>query len=248
MMEIMPIGVIVNGLAVVIGGLIGAFLGDKLPERLRISLPLIFGCSSCAMGIATIVRMQTLPAVIFAVIVGTAIGELIYLEKGIAWGARKFEGPIGAIFPNTSNIKDRNEYMEKLISIIVLFSASGTGIFGALESGLTGDHTILLTKSILDLFTAAIFATGLGYIVAAVVVPQFIVLIVLFLAAGFIMPMTTPRMLADFSACGGILMFATGLRICGIKAFPIGNMLPAMAIVMPLSYLWVAYIMPLLLK
>lgn len=245
-MENLPIGVIVNGLSVVIGGIIGAFLGDKLPERLRNNLPLIFGCSSCAMGIATIVKMETLPAVIFAAIVGTAIGELIYLEKGIAWGARKFEGPIGAIFPNASGIKDRNEYMEKLISIIVLFSASGTGIFGALQSGLTGDHTILLTKSILDLFTAAIFATGLGYIVTAVVVPQFIVLILLYLAAGFIMPMTTPRMIADFSACGGLLMFATGLRICGIKAFPIGNMLPAMFLVMPMSYLWVAYIVPML--
>jgi hypothetical protein len=60
------------------------------------------------------------------------------------------------------------------------------------------------------------------------------------------MPLTNASMLADFSACGGVLMFATGLRICGIKVFPIGNMLPAMLLIMPFSYLWTTYIIPLL--
>jgi uncharacterized membrane protein YqgA involved in biofilm formation len=45
-------------------------------------------------------------------------------------------------------------------------------------------------------------------------------------------------MLADFSACGGIVMLATGLRICGIKIFPIVNMLPALLLVMPISATW----------
>ncbi len=244
-MTYFPLGVVVNGAAVILGGLIGACFGHLIPERIKTSLGLIFGLASCSMGIATIMKMKILPAVIFAIIIGTAIGEWIYMEKGIAWGARKFEGPIGAIFPNTSNIEDRNEYMEKLISIIVLFAASGTGIYGALESGLTGDHTILFTKSILDFFTAAIFATTLGYIVAAVFIPQVAVTMSLFLLAGTIMPLTTPEMIADFSACGGILMFATGLRICGIKVFPIGNMIPAMVLVMPFHYAWINYIVPL---
>ena len=240
-----PLGVVVNALSVFVGGAVGAMLGEKIPERLRINLTLIFGICSCSMGISTIVKMQTLPALVFAIIIGTAIGELIYLEKGIAWGARKFEKPIAAVFPNKSLV-GADEYMEKLIGIIVLFVASGTGIFGALQSGLTGDHTILITKSILDLFTAAIFAASLGYIVSVVAIPQFIVLFLLFLSAALIMPLTNASMLADFSTCGGVLMFATGLRICGIKVFPIGNMLPAMLLIMPFSYLWTTYIIPLL--
>ena len=240
-----PLGVVVNAVSVFVGGAVGAMLGEKIPERLRINLTLIFGICSCSMGISTIVKMQTLPALVFAIIIGTAIGELIYLEKGIAWGARKFEKPIAAVFPNKSLV-GADEYMEKLIGIIVLFVASGTGIFGALQSGLTGDHTILITKSILDLFTAAIFAASLGYIVSVVAIPQFIVLFLLFLSAALIMPLTNASMLADFSACGGVLMFATGLRICGIKVFPIGNMLPAMLLIMPFSYLWTTYIIPLL--
>lgn len=239
----MPIGVIVNVLAVLFGGLIGAVLSKRIPERIRTTLPLIFGVASMAMGISSIVKMKLLPVVVLAVIVGTAIGEAIYLEKGIGVLASKARGPVEALFKSQS---DDPDFLSQFISIVVLFCASGTGIFGALQSGMTGDHTILFTKSILDFFTAMIFATSLGYLVATICIPQFVVLIVLFIAARFIMPVTTPNMLSDFTACGGVLMLATGLRIAGIKSFPIANMLPAMVLVMPFSYLWTAYIIPLL--
>ena len=136
--------------------------------------------------------------------------------------------------------------MEELVSIIVLFCASGTGIFGALESGMTGDHTVLLTKSILDFFTAAIFAANFGMIVGTICVPQMILLLLLFFSSSLILPVTTDAMRADFTACGGVLMLATGFRIAGIKSFPIANMLPAMVLVMPLSALWTNWIVPLL--
>lgn len=40
---IMVVGPFVNGSAVLIGGLVGAFLGTKVPERLRVALPMTFG-------------------------------------------------------------------------------------------------------------------------------------------------------------------------------------------------------------
>lgn len=53
----------------------------------------------------------------------------------------------------------------------------------------------------------------------------------------WIMPMLTPAMVADFSSLGGMIMLATGLRICGIAPFPVANMLPGLLLVMPLSAL-----------
>jgi hypothetical protein len=50
-----------------------------------------------------------------------------------------------------------------------------------------------------------------------------------------ILPLTTPMMMADFTAVGGLLLLATGLRICGIKMFAVVNMLPALLLAMPLS-------------
>ena len=45
-------------------------------------------------------------------------------------------------------------------------------------------------------------------------------------------------MISDFKACGGFLMLATGFRMVKLKMFPIAEMIPAMILVMPLSWLW----------
>ena len=63
--------------------------------------------------------------------------------------------------------------------------------------------------------------------------------------AGVIYPLTTPAMINDFKACGGIIMLATGFRIIKVKMFPTADMIPAMILVMPFSMIWVNYIMPL---
>ena len=61
-------------------------------------------------------------------------------------------------------------------------------------------------------------------------------------SAAFLAPYLTPGMLSDFTACGGVIFVATGLRMCGIKIFPVINMLPSMLIIMPLSALWARYV------
>ncbi len=107
---------------------------------------------------------------------------------------------------------------------------------------MTGDPSILYIKTILDLFTSAIFfATALGFAVAAIAIPQVILQLALAFLAVLILPLTTPDMMADFSAVGGLIMLATGLRICGIKPFPVANMIPALVLVMPFSHLWSAW-------
>lgn len=244
-----PSGAIIDALSVIIGGVIGAVLGPRLSVGLRNCLNLIFGACSMAMGISYIVKLQTLPALMLAIIVGTAIGFLIHLEGGISNLARKIQGPVSKLMHregDASGYLSEEEWMNRYIAAVVLFCASGTGIFGALQSGLNGDQTVLLSKAILDFFTAMIFAADLGMMTPLIGVPQFVVLFVLFCLAGVIMPLVSDTMMGDFRACGGILMLCTGLRICDIKRFPVADMLPAMVIVMPLSALFTTYILPLL--
>ena len=126
--------------------------------------------------------------------------------------------------------------------ILVLFCISAVGIFGSLTEGMTGDPSLLLVKAILDFFTAAIFATALGYSVAALAIPQFLIQATLFFLATRIMPLTTPTMVADFSACGGLIMVATGFRMAGIRHYSVANMLPALFLVMPVSAFWGHYL------
>ena len=62
----MPIGVIVNGLSVVFGGMIGGILGNKLSDRFKAEITLVFGVCSMGMGINSIPLMENMPAVINA--------------------------------------------------------------------------------------------------------------------------------------------------------------------------------------
>ena len=242
----MPIGVIINTIAIFLGGIAGALLGNKLPEKYKEQLNLIFGLCSMGMGISSIVLMKYMPAVVFALIIGTIVGLVFKLGDKVYELCSKLQKVMIRIVPKKETNMSETEFLATLITVIVLFCSSGMGIYGSLSEGMTGDSSLLITKSILDFFTAAIFACNLGYIVSLIAVPQFVIFTTLFLSASFIVPLTTPDMIADFKACGGFLMVAAGFRILKLKMFPVVDMVPAMILVMPFSWFWINIILHLL--
>jgi uncharacterized membrane protein YqgA involved in biofilm formation len=231
----MPVGVICNVLAVALGGVIGAACGNRVSDDFKQKLNQIFGVCSMGIGISSIVLMQNMPAVVLALILGTIIGIITRLGERIERGGAK----LAKLVPGggTDNAL--------LVTAVVLFCASGTGIYGAIVSGMSGDHSILIAKSILYIFTAMIFACSLGATVSLIAIPQAVVFLILFFCAKLVFPLTTPSMVNDFKACGGFIMLATGLRIAKIKDFPIADMIPAMVLVWLTSYAWTAWIAPL---
>jgi len=234
-------GPFINAAAVLIGGTLGALMSHRLPERVRSSMPSIFGLASLGIGILLVVKCVNLPVMVLATLLGTLIGELCYVERGIGGGVnalRKLAQKRNAVESASSA---HESFIQSLVAIIILFCASGTGIFGAMREGMTGDPSILIAKAFLDFFTALIFATSLGIAVAIISVPMLVIQLTLATCATLILPLTTPAMMGDFTAVGGILLLATGLRICGIKMFAVANMLPALVLAMPLSALWTAF-------
>ncbi len=227
----MNIGIIIDCLSVAAGGLIGSLIKDKLPESFKTQLNKVLGLSSMGMGVAAIVLMEHMPAVIFALILGTSFGLLIQFGNLVTKAAVGMNNLV-----NKGNSDAERSAM--MVTATVLFCASGTGIYGALTAGMSGDPSILIAKSILDLFTALIFACTLGKSVSLIAVPQFVILFALYLLAGVIVPLTNPSMINDFKACGGFIMLATGFRMVKLLDFPIADMIPAMVLVMPFSALW----------
>ena len=140
----------------------------------------------------------------------------------------------------------QEEFSASLVTVIVLFCASGTGIYGSMVSGINGDQSILMAKSILDLPTALIFACSLGIVVSLIALLQLVIFLLLFALAGLLYPLFSVSMINDFKACGGLIIFVTGLRILKLKPFPIADMLPAMLLVMPASWLWTTCVLPVL--
>ncbi len=187
----MPIGVLIDSSSILIGGIIGAIAGNKIPEKISNSLTGIFGLSAITMGITLIIQMDALTAVVMSLIVGTLLGECLNLEhsliRGLSFCASKLPG------------KDLSkEQMDNLISMIILFCFSGTGIFGSINSGISGDHTILIAKSIMDFFTAIIFGAITGYLVSAIAIPHIILNVFLFFFGSLLFPLLTDSMVQNF--------------------------------------------------
>lgn len=225
----MPQGIIVNCIVVFLGGILGAFLKDRFPMKLKEALPNIFGLSAITMGMYLIVHLQSLSAVVLALILGTVVGEMCSLEDNLLVGLQRLESKLP--------INLDEEQFDVLISMIILFCFSGTGIFGAMNSAMTGDQSILYAKSVMDFFTALIFGTTAGYLVGFVAFPQLFVGLVLFCGASYILPLVNDVMLANFKACGGIITLAVGLKIANIKKTRVLNLLPALILVFPFSLL-----------
>jgi uncharacterized membrane protein YqgA involved in biofilm formation len=233
----MPTGVIINVISVVAGGFLGSIIGDKLSDDLKATMTTAFGICAMAMGIASIVLMKNMPAVIFSVIIGTLLGSLLNIDKAIRGGVGKAFSALRLNIGGDSNL---------MVTALVLFCCSGTGIYGSLTSGMTGDHSILIAKSVLDFFTAMIFACQLKKAVCLIGVPQIVILGLLFFSARLILPLTNDMMINDFKAAGGVVLLATGFTIMKVKEIPVANMIPAMVFAMPVSWFWANVLLPLL--
>ena len=226
----MPLGILVNVASVVLGALLGTQFSGQLSQRLNNQMTAIFGLCAVGMGIASVGGMQHLPAVVLAVIVGTLVGLVLCLGNSIQKLSQKMLKSV-----QISLDADRQEL---LLTAVVLFCFSSSGMYGALDAGMTGSHSVLLAKSVLDFFTDMIFECSLGPVMMLIGIPQATILLLLYALAQIVVPLTTPAMIADFKACGGFLLIATGLRMMHLKAFPVADMIPAMLLVMPISYLW----------
>ena len=226
----MPIGVLTNCASVLAGGAIGAALGHILPASLKEHLPTMFGLCSIAIGINSIIKASAMTPVMLALLVGFTIGHLLHLEQ---WTSRFFHKLVKAMRLGGDGID-----MEFYITAVALFCCSGFGLYSTLTEGIAGDPSLLFSKAVLDGFTALIFASTLGKSVCAIPLPQCVILLCVVGAGKLLAGVLTPTMFADLSACGGILTMAAGFRVAKIKSLPLVDLMPALILVMPFSWLW----------
>lgn len=92
-------------------------------------------------------------AVVLSVVLGTIFGFIIDLNKWITTGALSLQKPIAKWMKHGHTKLSDDNVTATLVTIVVLFCASGSGIYGSIDAGMTGDSTILISKSILDFST-----------------------------------------------------------------------------------------------
>ena len=234
------VGPFINSVGIIAGGVVGFLLEPLIPRRIEEGLIPTFALIAFSIGVTLIVKIHFVPVVALALIFGVVLGELFSLEKKVNFAANSLQKIAERIFSRRlRNLEiSIEDFSLQFSSLAILFCMSGMGILGSLTEGLSGDYQLLLIKAFLDFFTAIIFTMTLGPSVIVLFVPQLTVQAVLYTLAKLIMPFMDQWAYADFSACGGVIMVGLGLRIARIKSFPVVNLLPALLLVIPLSYLW----------
>lgn len=220
----MPVGIIIDCMSVFVGGIFGA-LGKKiLPQSLKDTMPLAFGMCAIAMGINSIIKAESMLVVFTAMLVGFAVGHLLRLDVRVQDSAKRLLKRL---------IRGESEdSVSMMVCAFTVFCCSGFGWYGAIIEAISGDPDILISKSVLDCFTALIFATTLRFSVCLLAIPQFVLMLAVYGVSQLGRAFASPEYLANLNACGGIITLGAGLRMAKIKMIPVVDMAPALALVM----------------
>jgi len=212
-------GTIVNVSTIIIGSIIGTVLKKGIKKEYQAALFNAMGFAAVALGANALV--MNMPDSTFPVlfIISLALGSLIGAMLNIEGRFNQLVGRFG-----------NSDLSKGLSTAILLFCVGTLSILGPIESALYDNHTYLLTNATLDLVTSmALAATyGIGIMFSAVVL--FIWQGSIYLSAHYIEPFLTTELMTEVSIVGGILIFASGLSILGIKDSKTLNMLPSLLI------------------
>ena len=199
-------------------------------------MSVLFGVIGISFSVVDIVKVVHLPAVVLSMLLGTVAGEVINLEKGLVRLGAMLEGITRRFFKEVAGNHQNNTAI--MVSVLVMFCFTGTGIYGAMYAGISGGHSLLFYKAMADFVVFGLFAVRLGYVMMAVAIPQLECFLMLFYLVCLVLPIISESMLMGFTTCGEILMLATGVRIAKIKDYHIGNMLPSFIWMISLLAVW----------
>jgi len=219
------LGSLVNAAAVIVCSLVGRFIFKNVPDRFAeiaikgIAVTVVF------IGIKGALQNENILLLIISVAVGSIIGELINIDKGM--------NSLGT-FMESKFSTEGGTFAKGFVSSTMLFCIGAMAIVGSLESGLTGNHETLFAKSVIDGFVAIILASKYGIGVMFSAFSIFIYQGVLTIGASLVSAWLTAAIIREMSATGGILIAIIGFNMMGVKEIKVANMIPA--IFMPWVY------------
>lgn len=214
------LGVLVNTLTVLIGGTLGLLCKKGIPKRLTDAVMIGLGLSTFYIGIDGALEGENTLVLIAAMVLGAIVGTLLDIDGAInrlgGWVENRFRGG------------EENTVAQGFVTASLLFCVGSMTVVGSLEAGISGDNTMLFTKSALDLCSSAMLAAslGIGVLCSAVFVLAFQGGLVLL--SGLLAPMLgNPSLLAEMTCAGSLLIVGIGLNLIGVTKLKVANYLPA---------------------
>ncbi|MBM7606721.1 putative membrane protein YqgA involved in biofilm formation [Metabacillus crassostreae] len=225
-MSLVLLGSIVNALGIIVGTFLGLLL-RRIPEQMKQTVLIAIGLSVVVLGIDMALKSANFFYVIVSLVVGTVIGEWIRIEDKLHQMGSMLERKLGK--------SQNSDIAQGFVTATLIFVVGAMAIVGALDSGLRLDHSVLLTKSMIDGFTSMVLASTLGVGVLFSAIPVFLYQgsIALFanVIHAFLPAALLELLIAELTATGGVLIFAIGINILGIKQIRVANLLPSIIII-----------------
>jgi uncharacterized membrane protein YqgA involved in biofilm formation len=226
------VGTLINFATVIAGGTLGLLIGGHLPERIKALVVAAIGLMTIVLGVSAAILTENALIPLVALVVGAIIGELLDIDRGVNrlgdWLKQRFD-----------RAGDGQNFTTAFVIASLQFCVGPLTILGSINDGLTGNYSLLAIKSVLDGFSAIIFAStfGVGVLFAGATILIFQGGISLL--AGYIKPLlislpgarisAQPRVI-ELSAVGGVILIGLALNILDIKRIKVANLLPALLI------------------
>ena len=217
----MFIGVIADLFAILGGGTVGVLINKGLPEKMEAAIMKALAFSAIYIGIRGMATGENTILIILSMVIGVIIGELINLDDKITAGAKYLASklPMNA---------ESSTFSEGFITGSLIMGVGALSIVGPIESGLTGEHTIMFTNAVMEGVTSIVLASSLG---TGVIFSGFLVFIyeaiIVIFASGLNSLLTTP-MIDDMNAIGSILILMIGLNMIDLTEIKVMNYVPAL--------------------
>ena len=234
------LGTIINSAAIVAGGLIGHFTGRLFRQEQQDALSKACGISTLFIAIAGAMQgMLQIDGgkilsgksmlVVLCLAIGTVIGELAGIEKGLEhfgeWLKRK-----------TGNSGDR-QFVNAFVTASLTVCIGAMAIVGAMQDGIKGDYSTLAVKAVLDFIIIAVMTSSLGKGSVFSAIPVFLFEGTVTILARLISPVMTETAVAYLSLIGSVLIFCVGLNLVWGKKIRVANMLPAVILAVIAAYI-----------
>lgn len=216
-------GTIVNVVAIFLGCSAGFILKSKFPEKIEKIIMQALGLASLLIGMQMAIKADNILLVIFSLVIGGVIGEVIDIEAGL----ERFGERIKRKF-KSNNTSER--FVEGFLTASLLYCVGSMAIMGAIKEGLSGNPDILYAKSLLDGVTSIAFTAAMGIGVLFSAIPVFLYQGGITLLARTIKDFLSPEIINEMTAVGGILIWGIGFGLLGIKKIKVGNLLPAILV------------------
>lgn len=228
--DMIGLGTIINVGAILIGGLMGLFMGRGVKVRYQDILMISVGICVMMLGIGgtmeemlSIENGEIVSGGSMMMIITMALGALAGEWMDIEGKMEKF----GIWLKKKTGSSGDNSFVDAFVTTSLTVCIGAMAVVGSIKDGIYGDYSILAAKAILDLIIVFVMTVSMGKGCVFSAIPVGIFQGVVTLLARLIEPLMTEAALSNLSLVGSIMIFCVGLNLVWGKKVKVANFLPA---------------------